>query len=326
MDGFTENSRLQVISAIVCTALSGIFVSLRLLSKHLRAGYSADDAWICLATISFFTCIWSVYGDVSESSLSQVDFTRKNKQLTTYLKLVYVSLIFYYIAAAAVKISILCFCRRIFATDGFKRVHIITLTVVAMWFIGAEITSIVVCTPIQRFWNPWVHGHCLNLNLQALVIGILETILDAIILVLPPVWISTVQLQQRNKIALYGIFLLGGFAVITNIVRLKFIYQPHSEYVNFANAEIWTNIHVCTSIICACLPTLRPLLTAMATRSNTLQKVHAFLLKRDSSELHLRDNPTPLENSKVIPNSYGSRTLTGSTATWNTEKGIDGDV
>jgi hypothetical protein len=63
--------------------------------------------------------------------------------------------------------------------------------------------------PIQRFWNPWISGHCLNLNLQALVIGILETILDAVILVLPLVWISTVQLQQRNKIALYGIFLLG---------------------------------------------------------------------------------------------------------------------
>ena len=62
MDGFTENNRLQVISAIVCTVLSGIAVSLRLLSKYLRAGYSADDAWISLATISFFVCIWSKYG------------------------------------------------------------------------------------------------------------------------------------------------------------------------------------------------------------------------------------------------------------------------
>ena len=119
------------------------------------------------------------------------------------------SLVFYYIAVAAVKVSILCFCRRIFATNTFKQVHIATLTMVAMWYIGAEITSIVVCMPIQRFWNPWISGHCLNLNLQALVIGILETILDAVILVLPLVWISTVQLQQRNKIALYGIFLLG---------------------------------------------------------------------------------------------------------------------
>lgn len=120
------------------------------------------------------------------------------------------SLVFYYIAVAAVKVSILCFCRRIFATNTFKQVYIATLAMVAMWYIGAEITSIVVCMPIQRFWNPWISGHCLNLNLQALVIGILETILDAVILVLPLVWISTVQLQQRNKIALYGIFLLGG--------------------------------------------------------------------------------------------------------------------
>jgi len=63
---------------------------------------------------------------------------------------------------------------------------------VAMWYIGTEITSIAVCMPIQRFWNPWISGHCLNLNLQALAIGILETILDAVILVLPFVWISTV--------------------------------------------------------------------------------------------------------------------------------------
>ena len=120
------------------------------------------------------------------------------------------SLVFYYVAVAAVKVSILCFCRRIFATNTFKRVHIATLTMVAMWYIGAEITSIVVCMPIRRFWNPWISGYCLNLNLQALVIGILETILDAVILILPLVWTSTIQLQQRNKIALYGIFLLGG--------------------------------------------------------------------------------------------------------------------
>lgn len=97
--------------------------------------------------------------------------------------------------------------------------------------------------------------------------------------------------------------------------------------MNFANAEIWTNIHVCTSIVCACLPTLRPLLTAMGAGSKAIQKAYDFLLRRDSSKLHLREESISLGDGKVVPNSYGSQSQIESNTTWNIKKVIDdGDV
>ena len=97
--------------------------------------------------------------------------------------------------------------------------------------------------------------------------------------------------------------------------------------MNFANAGIWTNIHVCTSIVCACLPTLRPLLIAMGAGSKAVQKAYDFLLKRDSSKLHLREESISLGDGKVVPNSYDSQSQIESNTTWNIKKVIgDGDV
>lgn len=97
--------------------------------------------------------------------------------------------------------------------------------------------------------------------------------------------------------------------------------------MNFANAEIWTNIHVYTSIVCACLPTLRPLLTAMGTGSKTVQKAYDFLLKGDSSKLRLREESIPLGDGKVVPNSYDSQSQIESNTLWNIKKVVDdGDV
>ena len=105
-----------------------------------------------------------------------------------------------------------------------------------------------------------------------------------------------------------------------------FIYANFNK-VNFANAETWTNIHVCTSIVCACLPTLRPLLAAMGTGSKTVQKAYDFLLKGDSSKLHLGEDSIPLGDGKVVPNSYDSQSQIESNTRRNIKKVIDdGDV
>ena len=106
--------------------------------------------------------------------------------------------------------SILWLYRRIFATETFRRVALISMVVVAIWFLGAGLTDILVCLPVQSFWNPTVKGHCLNFDLYFLVIGIIETVIDLFILILPVPVISTIRLPPRSKIMLYGIFLLGG--------------------------------------------------------------------------------------------------------------------
>ncbi|MCJ1319450.1 hypothetical protein MMC15_004786 [Xylographa vitiligo] len=80
------------------------------------------------------------------------------------------------------------------------------------------------------------------------------------------------QLSRHNKVVLSGIFLLGGFVVITGILRLTFSYTPGAFYVNYDQVDLWSILHVCTGIICACLPTYRPLLTKVTALPSTLRK------------------------------------------------------
>jgi len=47
--------------------------------------------------------------------------------------------------------------------------------------------------------------------------------------------------------------------------------------VAFARAELWSAVHIGIAIVCACLPTLRPLLTrATATASSISRRLYGF--------------------------------------------------
>lgn len=78
---------------------------------------------------------------------------------------------------------------------------------VVAWLVAAEIASAFTCTFIPHFWNEHV---CINYSNLFLSMEIIETIGDAILLVLPIHMISTLQLSRRNKITVSIIFLLGG--------------------------------------------------------------------------------------------------------------------
>lgn len=291
MDGFTKDGQKQFISAVVCSTIAGVAVVLRLIAKYLKAGFAGDDWLIILALLSFFTseglCIWGLFAGGKGETVEEMAYAMATGRIgvgniEVYLKSLYISFVFYFVTVAAIKMSILWFYRRIFAIESFRRVALISMVVVVIWFLGAELTNILVCLPVQSFWNPTVKGHCLNFDLFFLVIGIIETVIDLFILILPVPVISTIQLPPRSKIMLYGIFLLGGFAIITDIVRIAFIYQPHNKYVNFTNGELWSNIHVCVSIVCACLTVFRPLMVKIATITENIQKFYSSLRGRSS--------------------------------------------
>ena len=122
----------------------------------------------------------------------------------------YISFVFYFVTVTAVKISILCFYRRIFSTPSFRRMSLMVGVVVVGWYLAVELVDIFICWPVERFWTPLLPGRCLDFNAFFLALGITETIIDTAILVLPIRMISTLRLPRRDRIVLSGIFLLGG--------------------------------------------------------------------------------------------------------------------
>lgn len=98
------------------------------------------------------------------------------------------------------------------------------------WFIGAQAGNLALCRPIDAFWHRTKPGKCLNFNVLFLATGIIDILIDMAILILPVRMAFKLQMPTRTKIALAGVFGLGGFVVITNIIRVRYIYQPSAMY------------------------------------------------------------------------------------------------
>lgn len=94
-----------------------------------------------------------------------------------------------------------------------------------------------------------------------LAMAIVEIFLEFAILVLPIRELYKLQLSLKKKLLCSCIFALGGFVIITGIVRIAKVYQPSATDVDLTQGDIWLNVHLGTAIICACLPTYRPLIS-----------------------------------------------------------------
>ncbi|KAL8925694.1 MAG: hypothetical protein Q9208_003377 [Pyrenodesmia sp. 3 TL-2023] len=92
-----------------------------------------------------------------------------------------------------------------------------------------------------------------------LAMAIVEIFFQFTILILPIRELYQLQLSLKKKFLCSLIFALGGFVIITGIVRIAIVYQPGRPDFDLTQGVIWLNVHLGTAIICACLPTYRPL-------------------------------------------------------------------
>jgi hypothetical protein len=71
------------------------------------------------------------------------------------------------------------------------------------------------CTPVSYFWNKEQHGHCIPNALITIGMtnGVLSFVGDLVILCMPLPMIWKLQIDRRRKIALSGMFMLGGLYI-----------------------------------------------------------------------------------------------------------------
>ena len=199
-----------------------------------------------------------------------------------WFKFLYIYEVFYTAAVAVTKVSILLFYWRIFKTPGFKITLITITTVLTGWLIGVMLAGILGCEPIHSFWD-FSPGHCINLYHYFLGSGIPNIVLNFLVLFLPLPLVWTLQIPRSQKIALTGIFLLGGLYVspkpssygacitktfpsvcIVSIIRLVVLMRVRQIDItwSYVNAAIWTACEPTIGIASSCLPIMWPLIKA----------------------------------------------------------------
>lgn len=79
-------------------------------------------------------------------------------------------------------------------------------------FIGHMFSVIFACTPVNYYWDKSIPGggHCININTLAYAITGAGFVTDISIWLLPLPYLWGLQMKLPRKLAVMGIFLLGG--------------------------------------------------------------------------------------------------------------------
>ena len=114
-------------------------------------------------------------------------------------------------ALVCIKTSILLFYMRLFPSKTFKMFAWGNMAYTICWGISAFFVNLTVCTPIAFFYDKTIeNGHCRNQAISGTANGALSLLGDVMILCLPIPMIWKLHVNLRRKIALIGVFMLGG--------------------------------------------------------------------------------------------------------------------
>ncbi|KAL4880542.1 integral membrane protein Pth11-like protein [Aspergillus karnatakaensis] len=250
---------------IALTVLATVAVALRMIArvKVQQVKFAADDWFIVASLIPTYailacTIVGGQYGLGKHVWVVPMDhITRVNQTHFAYV-LIYVW------AIPLIKLSIIFFYRRIFGTTpimylcGFLTIG---------YFIACTIAFSACCRPPSYYWTQYADptgGHCV-FDLYPFYIGnaAANVATDLLILVVPVPLVWKLQMRTVQKGLVMGIFMLGSFVCIASIIRIYYMIPlKHNLDVTWIMADVyvWSSVEPCIGILCACLPTLQPLI------------------------------------------------------------------
>ncbi|KAI8265445.1 Satratoxin biosynthesis SC1 cluster protein 4 [Colletotrichum sp. SAR11_239] len=178
---------------------------------------------------------------------------------------------FYVLGIWGFKMSLLFSYLRFFPQGAYRIATIIVAVAVTMGHIAFICVFIVLCTPVEKQYDPSIPpevGHCVDAITFYLTFSSLTIVFDVIIMFLPFPVILRSQIQQRKKVVLLALFILGVFVTIIQAIRIQTI-KNLVNYLDSAKSIEWSVIENDIGIIIACVPTLAPLVKYFAEKSRS---------------------------------------------------------
>ncbi|KAM7194830.1 hypothetical protein V8F33_007028 [Rhypophila sp. PSN 637] len=175
------------------------------------------------------------------------------------------------VSRCLVRCSICLFLLRIFGKSGARPYILVGNVLNFMLSLSFTFCVIFQCTPVSYFWNRWdgLHeGFCVDQWTMFLAGGVLATVLDIYFVVLPVRWVMKLQLSRIKKLLTAGMLSFGIIVIITSISRIVSLYNlTHSTNQTRIIPElvIWGGLELDVAIMCACLPSLGPLLKPLSS-------------------------------------------------------------
>ncbi|EHA53866.1 hypothetical protein MCOR27_010061 [Pyricularia oryzae] len=295
-----------------------ILLVIRLYSRRqLSGGLRLDDLLIVLAYVP--TTLYAAGGIHQELALKIDrhiwDFPKENT-VASFKSALAIGILFAS-ATTLTKLSMLALIYRITSAAGqhvTRCLVLLVITIVAVdgvIFILVELTQ---CMPLSLFWTPsFTPQNCINQADHLLAAGIINTVTDFIIVLLPIKTILGLNLPRRQLVGIQVLLGGGVLATIVGAVRVYFTWESHEA----ADGDITWRSHLVIAlsalelyigIFCASLPATKPFFERLGPRLfgsfRSMSVIEPLSIKRS--------NPKPEDEESAI----GSANLTVRQSSW----------
>ncbi|KAI1079169.1 hypothetical protein F5B20DRAFT_571179 [Whalleya microplaca] len=246
---------------LVCSIASAT-VALRFYTRSVMLKQvGADDYLVLIALVN------------TRNGLGKHLWDLDPEQTEKYLKGFYISILLYNAALMFVKLTFLVQYYRVLAVKKMRILFLVAMIVIGCWSLSQVLVAIFICNPITGFWDKSLHARCVPNLLQWYINSALNIATDIIIFVLPMPVLSHLNLPRIQKLVLIGIFSLGFFTCAISVIRVKYLKQGGDYSYENVEASAWSMTELCSGVTCACLPTLRPVVSKwVPSLSNRLHK------------------------------------------------------
>ncbi|KAF2659649.1 hypothetical protein K491DRAFT_590728 [Lophiostoma macrostomum CBS 122681] len=260
-----EQQSSMVGVTIAMTIIGSLAVALRFYTRSYIVGTLYSDDWVMLAAL-----VWN-FGYALEILISAKSFNAgftmaqlSDRDMMGIVQITAAVVVTYKGVLTLIKVSILCFYLRIAVRPMFEKLCKWTLYLVVVFEFIVIFVTVGECVPLRKMWdfNNTVPGHCIDSGAFFQFASVFHIITDLWVLLLPVPLLRSIPRPPREKYGLFFVFGVGVFAIITAVFRFKFLHDytvsPDPFYA-FAPLMTWSMVEVNVGILCACLPTLRPL-------------------------------------------------------------------
>ncbi|KAH7195864.1 hypothetical protein DER44DRAFT_542847 [Fusarium oxysporum] len=274
---YASESRSAVAIAVMVTlsSISLIVVSLRVYARAIMLrNFGVDDACAILACLLTIADACIIATNVRNGLGSHIS-TLSGEQISNFLRMFYFSTVVYNLALAVIKTIFLLQYYRAIPVRHYKKTYITSVVLVTCWSLSQIFLNTFMCVPIASFWDVTIKGTCI-LNKSSFYVSAAGNILtDILIMALPIPVLRSLKLGRRQKWILMSVFCLGIFTCLISLVRIKFLNIGTDITWHNVESASWSVSELCCGIICACVPTLRPLLSGHERGSSHDQSSYA---------------------------------------------------
>ncbi|CZT52783.1 related to L-fucose permease [Rhynchosporium secalis] len=271
-----SRGRTVFVVTTITFVLASFFVIARLISRFGVLKHRTADDWVMiLAWLLAFGLSFAIdFGTARGLGRHDVDIPESwNRSLRGSE---YAFTILYNPALMATKTSILIFYLRMSRnTQKILRIaSYVTLAIVNIAGVVLTFLNAFQCSPVSAAYDPKQSNQkCISIVTLYLCSAPVNIITDLAILVLPIPVLTSMRLPSRQKTILILTFCLGIFVTIVDVIRIYYLQQAVTNQTieqsrlgtgvdfawNASTALMWSAVEVNVGIICACIPTLKPL-------------------------------------------------------------------